>query len=115
MKIASSILLSFLHGIRKHGTRKHGTRKGCHYYTTLERPLTVYSSRSPMYRGTRACPCHARHLRSKQKMKRTQGNNFGCLALGHLIYSSLTRLNALVATPLPRIDMRYRFPAYRKE
>src|SRR6266699_3976119 len=33
--------------------RSHGTRKGCHYYTTLERPLTVYSS-------GRACPCHVR-------------------------------------------------------
>src|SRR5713101_6561262 len=49
--------------------RVHGTRKGCHYYTTLGRPLTVYSSRSPMYRGTRACPCHARHLRSLHAKK----------------------------------------------
>src|SRR5260221_4202716 len=39
--------------------RVHGTRKGCHYYTTLGRTLTVYSSRSRIYRGIRACPCHA--------------------------------------------------------
>ena len=40
---------------RGYGIRKeHGTRKGCHYYTTLTRPLIEYSS-------GRACPCHA-HL-----------------------------------------------------
>ncbi len=61
----------------------HDTRKECHYYTTLGRPLTVYSSdracpchaHLPLPRRLAimsACPCHARHLRSKQKMKRTQ-------------------------------------------
>ncbi len=41
-----------------------GTRAcPCHalYYTRPGAPLAVYSSRSPIYRGTRACPCHA-HL-----------------------------------------------------
>src|SRR5579859_6864294 len=47
--------------------RLHGTCKGCHHCTTLGQLLTVYS-RSPIYRGTRACPCHARNYEGSQKL-----------------------------------------------